>query len=781
MGVVMPTLTSVIDAIREMSLVEPEALKQRIARVGSGDPSLLLDILHQEGYLTLFQAEHLRDGQQHKLMLGGYRLIEPVGEGGMGKVYKAFQIRLNRKVALKVIGSHMIDDPHALKRFQREAFAAAALNHPNIVTIYDFDCAGDTYFLAMEYVDGVDLAKTVKQRGPLNIREACIYIRQAAVGLQHAHDAGLIHRDIKPHNLLLTYPADSAKSRSGVLAPQSMKLRTVGAGGTGGNRDPELAVVKILDMGLARYRDTESDGSQTALTQSHALLGTPDFVAPEQARDPRNVDGRADIYSLGCTLYYLLSGQVPFPDRTGVEKLIAHQSEMIEPIENFRPQTPPAVSAILRKMLAKKPDQRYRNPTEVIIALEEFLRGSIAPVPSIVTVDPPGGDDEQPPPERMSGANPGLRTPVSRLVTLKTPIPSGMLESHQTFETPIGHPSLAETPHGGIQTSNLGMASMVNETEVLRPEFVIEWQAHRGLVSALEFSCDGYMLASCGLDSVAHIWELNAAPPGEKADGSSPRLNTVTSMVFAPRLPQIAMTTHDPNGQILIWNWGQTRGNNLTMVPSEPALAHSLAYSPDATLLAAGVGNNVWVYRVRGTEVKLRTTFKGHKLPVRTIAIGAGENFIASGSEDGSIRVWAVGRLWAGEKAALSDHGGTVLAMSWSPDGNLLASIAEDQSVRVWDVANNPASGSTMIGKMDGVTRQLQWTADGKGILAVNAGGHVVLWEVGKKSRKVREWHLGSGLLVSQSLLPDGVLAIGTSEGIVRLFQLETSMGSSMG
>jgi tRNA A-37 threonylcarbamoyl transferase component Bud32 len=272
--------------------------------------------------------------------LAGYEILEPLGEGGMGRVFKARHGRLNRVVALKVIRTEQLVNPHAVRRFQREARAAARLAHPNIMQIYDAAEAEGTHFLVMEYVAGQDLAELVRTRGPLPVSLAGHYARQVSLALQHAHERGLVHRDIKPANLLL------------------------GADGT---------QVKVLDMGVARFlQPDETDLPAGELTQTGAVMGTPAYLAPEQARDARRVDIRGDIYSLGCTLYQLLSGQVPFRGESLAEVVLGHQLMEPPPLDDVRPDVPPEMQAVLRKMMAKRPEDRYQTPAEVAEALAAF-------------------------------------------------------------------------------------------------------------------------------------------------------------------------------------------------------------------------------------------------------------------------------------------------------------------------------------------------------------------------------------------------------------------------
>ncbi|MBW3598056.1 MAG: serine/threonine protein kinase, partial [Planctomycetes bacterium] len=267
-----------------------------------------------------------------------YRIVEMLGRGGMGCVFKAEHRLMHRAVALKVINPQFVLESDAVERFHREIQAAARLSHPNIVTAYDAEEAGDAHFFVMEFVEGQDLAEVVRQRGRLRVAQACEYVRQAALGLAHAHERGMIHRDIKPQNMMLM--ADGK--------------------------------VKLLDFGLASFASEAAE--RNGLTAAGCLMGTPDYLAPEQARDAHSADIRADIYSLGCTLYYLLAGQVPFPGGSTFQKVMAHTERQPQPLGDFRDDVPSELAQVIAKMMAKAPADRYQTPSEAAEALAPFTR-----------------------------------------------------------------------------------------------------------------------------------------------------------------------------------------------------------------------------------------------------------------------------------------------------------------------------------------------------------------------------------------------------------------------
>jgi serine/threonine protein kinase len=302
--------------------------------------------LVEQGLLTKFQAERLLAGRTHGFVLGQYRILDQIGKGGMGRVFKAVHQTMNRVVALKILAPQLVETEKAQLMFLREMRAVARLTHPNLVTAYDANQIGDRYYLVMEYVDGPNLDRLVRDQGPLPPGLACELIRQAAEGLQYAADMGMVHRDIKPSNLLVLLPG---------IEPHRKRW-----------------TLKILDFGLARLQGRDDDAIEagTIVTRPNMVLGTPDFVSPEQARDLHAADIRSDLYSLGCTFYYLLTGRVPFPEGSMLEKLIQHSTVEPEPLERLRPEVPAAVAAVVRRLMAKEPRARFQTPAELVNALE---------------------------------------------------------------------------------------------------------------------------------------------------------------------------------------------------------------------------------------------------------------------------------------------------------------------------------------------------------------------------------------------------------------------------
>jgi eukaryotic-like serine/threonine-protein kinase len=311
------------------------------------------------GLLTKFQAEQLLAGRTGGFFLGPYRILEQLGQGGMGRVYKAEHRSLGRTVALKVLAPSVLKSAKAQALFLREVQAVARLVHPNIVAALDAGQAGGRHYLVLEYVNGLNLDQLVRREGPLPVGQACEFIRQVALGLQHAGEQGLVHRDIKPSNVLLQR-----------------------AGGAG---QEAYGLAKLGDFGLVRLGEPGSApgaGPGTIETKANTVMGTPDYLSPEQARDLHKTDMRSDLYSLGCTFYYLLTGRVPYPGGSTLEKLIRHSTEEAEPVERLRPGVPPAVAAIVRRLMAKKPEERFQTPAELASALAPFAVNGAGALPA---------------------------------------------------------------------------------------------------------------------------------------------------------------------------------------------------------------------------------------------------------------------------------------------------------------------------------------------------------------------------------------------------------------
>lgn len=338
-----------LDIVRKSQLVEEQKLDPFLEQLQAHlpmEPRVIAQLFIRNGLLTHFQAQQLLLGKWRKFTVGGkYKLLELLGAGGMGKVFLCEHIHLHTLVAVKVLLSERTKDASAVDRFYWEARAVASLNHPNIVRAHDVDRDGNLHFIVMDYVDGASLHDIVMKTGPLDCARAAHYISQAATGLQNAHQAGWVHRDIKPSNILV--------DREGI--------------------------VKILDLGLARLFLDQND-QLTKAFEEKAVLGTADFLAPEQGMDSHEVDIRADIYGLGGTFYFLLAGVPPFGNQgSTTQKLVWHQLRQPNPIQDFRSDLAEEMAAVVDKMMAKDPEERFQTPAEVVEALRPWTQSPIDP------------------------------------------------------------------------------------------------------------------------------------------------------------------------------------------------------------------------------------------------------------------------------------------------------------------------------------------------------------------------------------------------------------------
>jgi serine/threonine protein kinase len=385
--------------------------------------------LIREGLLTLFQAEQFLQGKYKGFHLGGYRILDRLGAGGAGTVYLAEHEVMRRKVAIKVLPTPFAEDKELLERFHLEARAAALLDHPNVVHVLDYRSEGPLHFIVMEYIEGPNLQQMVNRRGSLPIALACDYIRQAAIGLQHAHEAGLVHRDVKPANLLVASDG----------------------------------LVKVLDLGLARYEPEGAD-SVTQRFNNRMVLGTADYLAPEQALNLHNVDARADVYSLGATLFTLLAGRPPFHEGSLGQKLMWHQMREPPAVTQFRPDVPAKLAVIVAKMLAKRPEDRFQSALEVIETLTSWADPTPRPEMQLsptslleIRLGPPTGALAMPS-SKLAPTRPSVET----LSHAKDDTSSIELQERDRSRRSSTVPVLAELPANNLEGLGLRLAIYVS-------------------------------------------------------------------------------------------------------------------------------------------------------------------------------------------------------------------------------------------------------------------------------------------------------------------------------
>ncbi|HKB04844.1 MAG TPA: serine/threonine-protein kinase [Gemmataceae bacterium] len=690
--------------------------------------------LVKRGVLTHYQGSMLLAGKYRGFTIGPYVIQGLIGEGGMGIVYLARHKSLDRRVALKVLPAEHARDDLSMQRFLREARAAAALDHPNIVRLYDIGQEEGLHFLVLEYVEGTNVQSMLNTSGPLHYAKAAQYVAQAAAGLAHAHQKGFVHRDIKPANLMAT---------------------------RNGN-------VKILDMGLARSVRDESD-NLTGLRGQTGFTGTPDFISPEQLLG-EPVDERTDVYSLGATLFALLTGSPPFPGTT-TQKFAQHQmKDPAELLATLHDKAPPELADAVVKMMAKKKDDRYQSAQEVIDALMPWLP------------DSPDGDVVE---DGTSTADLPTAGVWARVVQTWRQIPASwrslpaerkrkllLIGSSVGAIALVGGLALAFGT-GGKNAAHAQMTATGEPTPGSQPLPV-----HMAAVNDMAIARDGRIAA---VDGAGHlvVWDpttgqpVRSIPvrPGSKLNGCVPTPDGRHIIIVGERMP------------VLVVDWES--GRSVQELAGHADTTLGVAVSPSGRDLLTCGTDGVVLHRdlATGTEIR-RFEFGAKQVWAVTFSADGTKMAACCGrgpSDDESylIRVWetATGR----ETHRLAGHTRDVRWVSFRPDGQSLASAGFDGTIRLWDLADG--RDTRTIPAHGGFAERVFYLPGGKRLVSCGGplpnstvtgeGGALKVWDA-DTGQEVRSWRGEEATgLISLALTPDGIrAATGSRDKAVRLWQL---------
>jgi WD40 repeat protein len=644
-----------------------------------------------------------------------YRLLGLLGAGSTGAVYKAEDCLTRRVVALKVMSPALLATAAAVDRFRREVKAAARLAHPNIVAVHDAEQAGDVHFLVTEYVEGTDLARWVTERGPLPVAEACACARQCAAGLQHAHEHGMAHHDVKPHNLM--------RARDGT--------------------------VKFLGFGLARL------AAEAGNTGPATLLGTVDYLAPEQADSASQADIRSDIYSLGCTLYHLLSGRPPFPKGTVVQKIMAHTRWDPLPVEELRPDLPPGLSRVIRRMMAKVPDERYQTPAVVCAALEPFAESMATAAACGVATRPSTGSRSRQAeiiPEVLPvRPRRGRRWAVAVALLMLALVGTFALVVYR-IQTDNGELVIStDNPDVEVVVKQNGKVVRIIDTKTnkevkLKLESGLYELELKGNPEELKLSLDKVTIRR-GETVVATV-EWRPVKP-EKV-GEVQRFgwgHSIQSAAFSPDGRFVVSGGTD--GSIRLWDLAT--GKELRRLPDHAGWAWDVRFTPDGkSVISGGRGDALLRLSDVATGEEVRR-FEGHGHSVMRFALTADGRRLLSGDDAGGVRLWDVET--GKQLRQFEAHQGFVEALAFAPDGKTAATGGgSDGTIAWWDLETGKElrrsdAGAQLTG--------LAFSPDGRQLLSSAKDGTLRWWDAGT-GKELRKFAVQSDSIQGLALSADG-------------------------
>jgi serine/threonine protein kinase len=683
-------------AVVELGLMDAGAFDQMAAGFAS-DVTGLARALSRSGVLTVYQAAAICQGKVRGLVVGDYLILDKLGQGGMGVVFKARHRRLGHVVALKILPPKLARDRKLVLRFRREIHAAALLDHPNIVAALDADEDRGVHFLTMEYIEGIDLDGFVKNGGAVSVAQAVAYVMQAARGLAAAHARGIIHRDIKPGNLMLD----------------------------------AMGTVRVLDLGLALVREGAAQSTETAamtLTQAGAYMGTVDFMAPEQAQDSHTVDRRADIYSLGCSLYFLLTGRPPFEGATPLNRLIAHQHTPAPSLRDKRPDVPEALDAVYQAMMAKRPDDRPDSMTEVLARLEVCLSPAAKTMPApprLMTLPGPVRNAGIPSSEVAASSQVDSRdgsvvaevVPGSNVGGYATEY---SLAESVTFLPVASAPISARSGHAGARRRHrVALLSLLGGLAAL--------VAIVALYALDRHDLDSRMLRDrLGTDSTAKTASEPAQPQPLAVDGrASEAVGNEPAPAAATGPPTTAKDQR--GGPAIVASSSRRRPSSEDVSRAAKKRPEPGAKPTPSVASTASVPTYDCV-----------PCFRGHKGAVGAIAVARDGTVALSAGSDNTARLWDIK---TGAEISRVVHPSVVLDAALTSDGRFALTCTKgiprtNGTVRVWDMRTRKSVFGDLEHAHAGAIRAVALFRDGRA-LSGGRDGRVVLWNL-KTGRRLR-------------------------------------------
>ncbi len=700
----------------------------------------------RERRLTEYQAGAILQGKSRGLAIGNYLILDKLGKGGMGLVFKALHRRLKRVVALKVLPPSFAREDAAVFRFHREVEAVAKLGHPNIVAAFDADEFNGLHFFAMELVEGNDLHSLVKTDGPMSADQAIECLTQAAQGLKAAHEKGIYHRDIKPPNLMLD------------------------SNGT----------VKILDLGLARM-EKEAEvlfglaETDPGLTIPGGMMGTVSFMPPEQAVDASAADHRSDIYSLGCTFYFLLTGTPPYSGATLMECVAAHREHPIPQLRDVWPETPPYLDSMLQRMLAKEPEDRYQS----INALLDDLKACRAAVPEVhpnlpaIAVPIPDHDAEI---KAVTRTNASIRSvgflaacvllaAVAAVAVARFPRSRPSKDNFETAKPPPPAPSRAAEPSLPPSPSSAPVVTKKDtKTEPPPPEPIGEVHRFRGherpRVESVCVTTDGKHALSAGEDGKVRCWDIAT---GREIGPSLVHDAPVLSVAVSSDGLRALSGCRDKTVRL----WDVKTGQELARFEGHKGAVYSVAFAPDGRFALSGSGDKT--VRLWNNDSGEEVDRRDHDGPVTSVAFSPDGRTALSGSGDKTIRLWNLGKPM-GRAFTTLEAPDEVWCVAFSPRGDRVLSGGRDAALTLWDLVGNPDLKPIRF-EVHSWVRCVAFLPDGHHAVAGTENKELLVWNLDERRELTR--FTGAAIYLGVAATPDGLHALTSDDdGLVRYWRL---------